>query len=148
MHSESLSQGPFLWEVRRKRKSSAIESRRKIAGTISKSIRATSFTLMRHLQYFRPEVLRTVKMASEDDYFSRLECKKLIISHMERGEWKSVLEYYDSKHTYREPNLVWIKPSIDLLQFFESCLIGYLGLKKVNHIIFQLIHDVNSAVIN
>ena len=83
-------------------------------------------------------------MASEDDYFSRLECKKLILSHMEKGEWKSVLEYYDSKQTYREPNLVWIKPSLDMLQFIESCLIGYLGLKKVNNIIC----NDNSAAIN
>ena len=87
-------------------------------------------------------------MASEDDYFSRLECKKLILSHMEKGEWKSVLEYYDSKQTYREPNLVWIKPSLDMLQFIESCLIGYLGLKKVNNVISSLICNVNSAAIN
>ena len=67
-------------------------------------------------------------MTSEaDDYFSRLERKKLILSFMESGEWRKILEYYDSNEKYREPNLVWIKPSIDMLQFIEICLMGNLS---------------------
>ena len=76
-------------------------------------------------------------MASEDDYWSRMEQKKLLISFMENGDWNRVLEHYDSDKKYREPNLVWIKPSIDLLKFVETCLIGIFGIEKVYKIFIE-----------
>ena len=72
-------------------------------------------------------------MNSEDDYFSKLERKKLILSFVENGEWKRVLEYYDTDYKFREPLLVWIKPSLDLLIFIETCLLHNLGIEKVHN---------------
>ena len=71
--------------------------------------------------------------ASEDDYFTKLERKKLILSFVENGEWKRVLEYYDTDFKFREPLLVWIKPSLDLLEFIETCLLHNLGIEKVHN---------------
>ena len=72
-------------------------------------------------------------MTSEDDYFTKLERKKLILSFVENGEWKRVLEYYDTDYKFREPLLVWIKPSLDLLIFIETCLLHNLGIEKVHN---------------
>ena len=88
--------------------------------------------------YFRPNLLLLpstwpLKMTSEDDYFSKLERKKLILSFVENGEWKRVLEYYDTDYKFREPLLVWIKPSLDLLIFIETCLLHNLGIEKVHN---------------
>ena len=70
-------------------------------------------------------------MNSEEDYFSKLERKKLILSFVENGDWKRVLEYYDTDYKFREPLLVWIKPSLDLLIFIEETLRRNLGIEKV-----------------
>ena len=72
-------------------------------------------------------------MTSEDDYFSKLERKKLILSFVESGDWKRVLEYYDTDYKFREPLLVWIKPSLDLLIFIEETLRRNLGIEKVDN---------------
>ena len=96
---------------------------------------------MRHqlrFPYFRPNLLLLpptwpLKMTSEDDYFSKLERKKLILSFVENGDWKRVLEYYDTDYKFREPLLVWIKPSLDLLIFIEETLRRNLGIEKVHN---------------
>ena len=71
-------------------------------------------------------------MASEDDYFSRLERKKFILELMEAGDWRGVVEQFDADKNYREPLLVWLKPSIEMLKFLETCLLGNLGISKVH----------------
>ena len=77
-------------------------------------------------------------MTSEDDYFSKLERKKLILSFVENGDWKRVLEYYDTDYKFREPLLVWIKPSLDLLIFIEETLRHNLGIEKVHNFSIKL----------
>ena len=72
-------------------------------------------------------------MASpDDDYISRLERKKNIIELMEAGDWKKVLAEFDKGDAYREPLLVWIRPTFDSLKFIENCLIHSLGISKVD----------------
>ena len=64
-------------------------------------------------------------------YFTKVERKKNLINFMENGDWQSVLDFYDKTEKYREPLLVWIRPSLDSLQFIETCLINNLGINKV-----------------
>ena len=73
----------------------------------------------------------TMCASPDDDYFTKLERKKAILSFMENGDWKKVLDFYDKNEKYREPLLVWIRPSLDSLQFIEKCLIDNLGIDKV-----------------
>ena len=68
---------------------------------------------------------------SDDHYYTKLERKKVILNFMENGDWQSVLDRYDKSDKYREPLLVWIRPSLDCLQFIEKCLIDNLGIEKV-----------------
>jgi len=65
------------------------------------------------------------------DYFSKVERKKNILKFLENGDWKSVIDFYDKNEKFREPLLVWIRPSLDSLQFIEKCLINNLGIEKV-----------------
>ncbi len=47
------------------------------------------------------------------------------------GDWKTVLEAYNDGNedsAYHEPLLVWIRPSMDLLQFIEKEL-SSLGIR-------------------
>ena len=59
---------------------------------------------------------------SENDYFTKLERKKLILSHMENGDWAKILKFYDDTLNYREPLLVWIRPDLALLKWLETIL--------------------------
>ena len=71
-------------------------------------------------------------MTSEADYATKQERKKFILGLMENGDWQGVLEYYDKPGLYREPLLVWIRPSLESLQFIERCLSDSLGVSKVS----------------
>ena len=42
-----------------------------------------------------------------------------------------MIDFYDKNEKFREPLLVWIRPSLDSLQFIEKCLINNLGIEKV-----------------
>ena len=55
-------------------------------------------------------------------YTEREEKKNSIVSLMRQKDWKSVLQKFDSDDQYREPLLVWIRPSHHLLNFIESQL--------------------------
>jgi len=67
----------------------------------------------------------------ETDPFTRLERKQKMISLMEIGDWKSVLSEFDSDEGYREPLLVWIRPSLEMLKFIEEELFK-LSITKAN----------------
>ena len=66
----------------------------------------------------------------ENDPFLRIEKKKKIISLMEEGNWKSILDEFDFDENYREPLLVWIRPSREMLEFVEYEL-DKLNISKV-----------------
>jgi hypothetical protein len=66
-----------------------------------------------------------------DDYWIKLEKKNKILNLMESGDWQSVLEQYDKPENYREPLLVWLRPSLEMLKFVENCLIEKLNIQKV-----------------
>ena len=70
---------------------------------------------------------------SSNDYFTKLERKKLVLSHMENGDWSKILAFYDETLNYREPLLVWIRPDLALLQFLESILLS-IGISKITSI--------------
>jgi hypothetical protein len=67
----------------------------------------------------------------ETDPFTRLERKQKMISLMEIGDWKSVLTEFDSDDGYREPLLVWIRPSLEMLKFIEEEIFK-LSITKAN----------------
>ena len=66
----------------------------------------------------------------ENDPFLRIEKKKKIITLMEEGNWKSILDEFDFDENYREPLLVWIRPSHEMLKFVEYEL-DKLNISKV-----------------
>ena len=70
---------------------------------------------------------------NENDYFTKLERKKLILSHMENGDWAKILKFYDDTLNYREPLLVWIRPDLALLKWLESILKS-IGICKITSI--------------
>ena len=77
----------------------------------------------------------------ENDPFLRLERKQRMISLMELGDWKSVLTEFDSDEGYREPLLVWIRPSLEMLKFVEQELFKLSITKAIPRIVppFQLL---------
>ena len=78
----------------------------------------------------------------ENDYFPKLERKKLVLSHMESGDWRAVLNFYDELPNYREPLLVWVRPDLALLQFIETVLIQTLGISKVLSYLRKIIKNI------
>ena len=66
----------------------------------------------------------------ENDPYLRIEKKKKMISLMEEGNWKSILDEFEFDENYREPLLVWIKPSHEMLKFVENEL-DKLNISKV-----------------
>ncbi len=83
----------------------------------------------------------------EVDPFLRIERKQKMISLMEIGDWKSVLTEFDSDKGYREPLLVWIRPSIEMLKFVEQELFK-LSITKAIHKIFPVFQKTKCAVSN
>ena len=66
----------------------------------------------------------------ENDPYLRIEKKKKMISLMEEGNWKLILDEFEFDENYREPLLVWIKPSHEMLKFVENEL-DKLNISKV-----------------
>lgn len=53
-----------------------------------------------------------------------------MLDWMASGDWNKFLEEYDLDKDYHEPLLVWVRPSLDMLQFLESQLLG-LGYETI-----------------
>ncbi|XP_023338871.1 uncharacterized protein LOC111709445 isoform X2 [Eurytemora carolleeae] len=56
-----------------------------------------------------------------------------IVELMKKNDWQAVLDIFQEDEDYREPLLVWIRPSISLVNFLEQEL-SRLGLKKISSI--------------
>ncbi len=69
-------------------------------------------------------------MSGSEDYFERQERKRKVLDLMEKEDWRGVLREFDSDDKYREPLLVWIRPSLEMLSFVEATLLS-LGISKV-----------------
>ena len=67
----------------------------------------------------------------EIDPYERLEKKRKMIALMEIGDWRSVLNEFDSDRDYREPLLVWIRPSFEMMNFIRDELTRF-AIKKAN----------------
>ncbi len=60
-----------------------------------------------------------------DDHWMRQERKAQMIKLAEEGEWKNILDIYESRseengHRYHEPLLVWVRPSRQMLNFIQT----------------------------
>ena len=59
----------------------------------------------------------------EDDPYARKEKKDRLIGLMESGDWSKILSEFDENPNYREPLLVWVRPSIEMLKFIQAELV-------------------------
>jgi len=59
---------------------------------------------------------------TQDHPFERAERKQKMIEHMKSKNWKKILQEFDDDENFREPLLVWIRPSLALLKFMEEML--------------------------
>ncbi len=59
---------------------------------------------------------------AKNDYWSQKAQRDSIVSLASSGDWRGVLDAYDKDSSYRDPLLVWVRPSIGLLQFLETHL--------------------------
>jgi len=68
---------------------------------------------------------------NENDPYLRQEKKRRMISFMETGDWRSILKEFDDDQDYREPLLVWIRPSLEMLKFIQEELLKMQITKAV-----------------
>ena len=55
-----------------------------------------------------------------DDPYARKERKQRMIDLMETGDWAKILKEFDDDRSYREPLLVWVRPSLPMLKFIKD----------------------------
>ena len=55
-----------------------------------------------------------------DDPYARKERKQRMIDLMETGDWAKILREFDDDRSYREPLLVWVRPSLPMLKFIKD----------------------------
>lgn len=67
---------------------------------------------------------------SREHPFVRTERKQKMIDYMRDKNWNKILEEFDADEAFREPLLVWIRPSLDLMHFLRDTLLQ-LDINKV-----------------
>ena len=67
------------------------------------------------------------------DWITARNRKEKLIEMMKAGNWRGVLAEFTEDFCYREPLLVWIKPSLGCLQFIAAEL-GRLGLDNLSSV--------------
>ena len=71
------------------------------------------------------------KKRQERCYLERKSLKEEMLSLVTTGDWKSVLRRYDDLDMdYHEPLLVWVQPSLSLLEFLAA-QVSQLGLSGI-----------------
>ena len=70
---------------------------------------------------------------NEYDPYLRQEKKRQMLSLMEAGDWRSILKEFDDDQEYREPLLVWVRPSIEMLKFIQE----ELSEKQITKVIIR-----------
>ena len=53
------------------------------------------------------------------DWVSKTRRKEAVVEMMRAGDWRAVLEEVKTDEKYREPLLVWIRPSLGCLEFIR-----------------------------
>ena len=53
------------------------------------------------------------------DWVSKTRRKEAVVEMMRAGDWRAVLEEFKTDEKYREPLLVWIRPSLGCLEFIR-----------------------------
>jgi len=67
------------------------------------------------------------------DWITARNRKEKMIEMMKDGNWRGVLAEFTEDSCYREPLLVWIKPSLGCLQFIAA-EVGRLGLAHLSSV--------------
>ena len=71
-----------------------------------------------------------------EDHFERKARKEEVLECMKNDNWQGVLDHFNRPNEkYHEPLLVWIRPSIESIQFIETelkRLFILLNLKELN----------------
>ena len=67
------------------------------------------------------------------DWITARNRKEKLIEMMKAGNWRGVLAEFTEDSCYREPLLVWIKPSLGCLQFIAA-EVGRLGLDHLSSV--------------
>ena len=56
-----------------------------------------------------------------EDHYERQVRKEEVLECMKQDNWKGVLDHFNRPgEKYREPLLVWIRPSVGAIKFIES----------------------------
>ena len=53
------------------------------------------------------------------DWVSKTRRKEAVVELMKAGDWRAVLDQFTADEKYREPLLVWIRPSLGCLEFIR-----------------------------
>merc|ERR1719228_762155 len=67
------------------------------------------------------------------DYFTKQERKEKVVRRMQEGDWEGVLEEFQSEDEYREPLLLWIRPTLATLTIIQSQVTS-LGLSGISSV--------------
>ena len=54
------------------------------------------------------------------DWVTQRNRKDRVVALMQAGDWRAVIKEFHGKDKYREPLLVWIRPSLTCLEFIRT----------------------------
>ena len=73
-----------------------------------------------------------------EDHFERKARKEEVLECMKNDNWQGVLDHFNRPNEkYHEPLLVWIRPSIEAIQFIETELKRLFILLTLKDFSFQ-----------
>ena len=74
-----------------------------------------------------------------EDHFERKARKEEVLECMKNDNWQGVLDHFNRPNEkYHEPLLVWIRPSIESIQFIETELKRLFILLKLKDFSYQV----------
>jgi len=68
-----------------------------------------------------------------EDYVTKKDRKEKVLEMMKNGDWKKVIQEFQGVDEYREPLLLWIRPTLACLTFIQQ-EIEKLGLSSVSSV--------------
>eukprot|EP00090_Calanus_glacialis_P008468 TRINITY_DN16819_c0_g1_i4.p1 TRINITY_DN16819_c0_g1~~TRINITY_DN16819_c0_g1_i4.p1 ORF type:complete len:206 (+),score=46.43 TRINITY_DN16819_c0_g1_i4:94-711(+) len=66
-------------------------------------------------------------------YVTKKARKEKVLQLIEKGQWEAVLQEYENNDEYREPLLLWIRPTMACLTFIEEQM-NKLGLRSISSV--------------
>ena len=87
-----------------------------------------------------------------EDHFERQARKEEVLECMRNDDWKGVLDHFSRPgDNYHDPMLVWIRPSLEAIQFIESELkrsISYLKKMIIIPYFMLMINRISPQTLN